>query len=94
MLKVFAVHDVKAASYGNPLFMTTSGLAMRMFMDVCADPKSPMHQHPADYSLHELGTFDPNSGVIEGHEIMHIASASDMLQQLPVNTPKEVSVDE
>ncbi len=64
MLKAFAVYDVKAESYGNPMFMTNEGLAVRGFSDAARDPKSALCQHPEDYSLYEIGTYDPNKGLL------------------------------
>lgn len=64
MLKVFAVFDVKAAAFGAPQFMATRGLAMRAFAEASADARSPLAQYPADYSLYELGEYDPATGMI------------------------------
>lgn len=83
MLKAFAVFDVKAASFGSPMFISNSGLALRGFSDACADPASAMAKHPADYTLFEIGTYDPNNGVLvalEHHLI--VASAASVLALL------------
>lgn len=68
MLKVFAVRDVKADAYGALICVPTQGLAMRAFIEAAADPRGPIAQYPTDYSLYELGTFDPNSGTLIGHK--------------------------
>lgn len=62
MDKVFAVFDVKAAAFGSLVVCPTNGLALRMFAEVCANRESPMWKYPADYSLYELGTYDPATG--------------------------------
>lgn len=64
MLKVFAMRDVKADAYGNIVALPTRGLAMRGFVDSCASKDSPLRQHPEDYTLYELGTFDETCGVL------------------------------
>lgn len=82
MLKVIAVYDVKAAAYSAPKFIPTIGLAVRAFTDVCADPSSPMAQYPADFSLRELGTFDPATGKLVSHpEPIMILEASAVVAQ-------------
>lgn len=68
MLKVFSVYDVKAESYGTPMFVTHRGLAMRGFEDAVLDPRSYISKHPSDYSLYELGSWDPNSGKVDFHD--------------------------
>lgn len=81
MLKMFSVYDVKAGSYGSPMFVPTVGLATRTFVEVCADPQSPMSKYPGDYNLFELGEFDPNSGKVVGHNEPHfVISAAEAVE--------------
>lgn len=76
MKKAFAVLDLKAASYGTPMFMETEGVAMRSFTDACADPRGPLNQHPEDFVLVEIGSYDPNLGRLDSPtEPRHIMSA-------------------
>lgn len=83
IIKVFAVFDNKAASFGSPIFCVNRGIALRDFSDVCADPKSKLCVHPDDYALHELGAYDSNSGFITSHKTPDfIVSASDVISQL------------
>jgi len=65
MLKIFAVFDVKAAQFGTPIFCINRGVALRNFSDVCAKPDSMLCQHSGDYSLYELGEYDPSTGKID-----------------------------
>lgn len=79
-MKLFAVRDIKADSYGAPISVATRGLALRSFSDVCLDARSEIAKYPEDYSLHELGEYDPNSGVITPHPSpKHVASAVEMI---------------
>lgn len=83
MLKIFSVRDVKADAYGNLICCPTAGLATRAFADACASPQSPMAQYPSDYSMYELGSFDPSSGVVVGLPVpKFIASATEMIKEL------------
>lgn len=80
MLKVFAVRDVKADAFGSLICVSTQGLATRSFLDACLNPQSPMAQYPEDYSLYELGEYDPNSGSVIGHKLpVLICTASELL---------------
>lgn len=83
MMKVFAVFDVKAAAFGSPLFCSTVGIASRGFVDATQAPRSPMAQHPSDYSLFELGEYDPNTGKFANLDHpLPVISASQALQLL------------
>jgi len=80
MLNLYSVRDVKAEAYGAIICCPSVGLAVRSFSEACLDPKSPMALYPADFSLYELGTFDPNSGTVKGHKVpIYVASAVEML---------------
>lgn len=80
-MKLFAVRDLKADSFGAPISVATKGLALRSFQDVCLDARSEIAKYPEDYSLFELGDYDPNSGVIVSHQApKHIVSAVSVIQ--------------
>jgi hypothetical protein len=70
MLLAFSVYDRKSASYARPFFFPTSGMALRSFIDEVnrPDENSLLYNHPADFSLHEIGQFDENTGRIAPHE--------------------------
>jgi len=59
--KIFAIYDSKAESFTNPVYLNSTGLAVRTFSDSVQDPESQFAKHPADYTLFELGTYDDNS---------------------------------
>lgn len=81
MMKLFAVRDVKADSFGSPMAIATKGLAIRSFSDACHSPKSELSRYPNDYMLYELGEYEPNSGKITSHATpIWIASAAEMIQ--------------
>jgi len=65
MLKAFAVYDVKAEAYGAPMFIATEGIALRSWAAACTSPKSPFAEHPTDYKLFEIGSWDPRTGRLE-----------------------------
>lgn len=61
---VCAVFDHAAQIYARPLFVPSSGLAVRWFMDEVSRKadENPMCRHPDDFELHLLGYWDDNSG--------------------------------
>lgn len=83
MLEVFAVLDKKAAAYGTPQFVPTVGLATRGFEDACKSAQGPLVEHPEDYSLHHIGTYDPNSGEIKSFALpKFVISAIQVCEKL------------
>jgi hypothetical protein len=73
MKKVYyAVFDTKAKVYSGPFLEVTDGTAIRAIQDAVRSPDHPFARHAGDFSLHKIGTFDDQSGMIEGHEPQHI----------------------
>lgn len=72
MKVIFSVFDSAAKFYSDPFVALTKGQAMRDFITACNDPKTYLNQHPADYTLFELGTFDE----LTGNFVMHLTPIS------------------
>lgn len=87
MLQVFAVFDSKGAAFGTPMFVPTKGMAIRSFSDVVADGKSNISRHPEDYGLFEIGSYEPNTGLIKPIsppvQILSASSVASMLAPAP-----------
>lgn len=60
--KVFTIYDSKAEAFMNPFLMSKKGQAIRAFENSINDPSTQFHQHPADYTLFEIGEFDDETG--------------------------------
>lgn len=64
-LIVCAIADVQMKAFARPFFVPTLGIAIRGFSDEVQRADSEMGKHPTDYSLHELGCFDEETGQFE-----------------------------
>lgn len=62
--KIVAVHDKALDAYLRPFTAPTTGVAIRHFQDEIANKESPMHTHPEDYTLHLLGDYEEDTGII------------------------------
>jgi len=61
---IFCVHDAKASAHLPPFFLPTAGMAVRAISDCVNDPSHAFGQHPEDYTLFQLGSFDDQTGMI------------------------------
>jgi len=61
---IVAVRDRAADTFGRPFFVSAVGQAIRSFSDEVnrADKDNPLWNHPEDFDLYELGSFDDDSG--------------------------------
>lgn len=63
-LKMFSVYDSKVEAYTPPFYCRTIGEAMRNWETTCNDGKSMMSNHPADYTLFEVGEYDESTAKV------------------------------
>lgn len=64
-----AVRDVKVGEFGPLMVLHNQAEAKRVYLHAMSDSKSQLGKFPTDYTLHELGLFDPENGRITPHEI-------------------------
>lgn len=62
---IVAIRDRALDAFQNPIAVQAAGIAVRSFGDEINNRESPMNQHPDDYDLYQLGTFDTDTGAIE-----------------------------
>lgn len=62
--QIFAVYDVKAEAYLQPFYLPNEGMAVRVFADCCKDKNHNFGQHPEDYHLVHVGTWNQYKGTI------------------------------
>jgi len=84
ILLAVCVHDAAVGAFNRPFFVPSLGAALRSFGDECIrqHPDNLMYQHPADYALYKVGTFDEESGVLVPLAVPErLASASDFSRE-------------
>ena len=62
----YSVFDSASDTYDRPFFAQSDGQAMRSFGDIAVNAEHPIGQHPADYTLFRVGSWDDNEGKLEG----------------------------
>lgn len=67
ILHICAVRDSAVNAFGQPIFVTHVGAAARNFADEINRPAQDngFYQHPEDYELYVLGTYDDQTGKVE-----------------------------
>nr|UXQ87949.1 MAG: nonstructural protein [Microvirus sp.] len=62
MLLKFSIYDSKAEAFITPFYQPTAGVALRMFEAAANDPSTTICLHSGDFTLFELGSWDPLTG--------------------------------
>lgn len=77
-LLIFAVRDRATDQYGTPMFLISSGHAVRSFSDEInrPDKDSLLYRHPEDYELFALGVFDTDTAQFETYAPRSVCTGS------------------
>jgi len=69
-LTLCTVKDRAADAYGRPMFVPSTGIAIRSFSDEInrSAEDNQMYNHSDDFDLYELGEFDDNTGLFSLHD--------------------------
>ena len=81
-LTLCTVKDRAADAYGRPMFVPSTGVAIRSFSDEInrADADNQLYNHPDDFDLYELGEFDDNTGKFDIYEEPKLLSLGKQVQ--------------
>lgn len=74
-LNIFSIHDRASGAFMRPWFARSDQEAMREFDNLAVNAEHPIGQHPKDYTLFRIGTFDDNKGTIVGEQPEGLANA-------------------
>ncbi len=77
--QIYSIFDTASATYQKPTFARTDGEIMREFQNISIDKKHPCGEHPEDYSLFRLGTFDDLTGLITNETNECLATGLEMV---------------
>jgi len=65
LLKIFSILDKKSEIWSRPIFMQKTGMMLRSFKDLANDKSHPIGQHPEDYYMYQIGTWNEHRGEIK-----------------------------
>lgn len=80
-MRMFSIHDHKAQAYNRPFFSATRATAMRE-VAVGLQNDQAMTVYATDFTLHEVGEFDPNTGriVCEPEHPHHVCDIRELVE--------------
>lgn len=93
---VFSVYDSKTESYSNPVFDPTIASSLRNFAQACNDPETNLFKYPGDYTLFQIGEFDPSTGkILPLNALKNLGLAIDFKKQqdLPLSTQSVLPIN-
>lgn len=65
-IQLFSVYDTKMEIYAPPFIAHNDATGIRHFGDMARSEHYPYRQHPKDYVLFNIGTWDDHTGMVEG----------------------------
>lgn len=78
---IFSVRDRATDQFGSPMFMLSKGQAIRSFADEInkKNPENMLCNHPEDYDLYLLGSWESDDGQFETHAPQQVAIGKDLV---------------
>jgi len=80
-MRIYTIYDTKAEHYGNPVYIRTDAEARRMFGKISTDTQTEVGQHPEDFLLYRIGTWDAENGMITTEAGTCIAKAIEFQKE-------------
>lgn len=80
MKLIMAVKDQAVEFFGQPFFVHTQLEAKRSFTMEVQNPESMMNKASQDYDLYQIGTYNQETGTIEGHAPLRLMRALEVPQ--------------
>lgn len=69
MLSIFSIFDSKAEAWLLPFFCVNRAVAMRDFAHAAMSQGSAFNRNASDYTLFEIGEWDPHTGTVTMSDI-------------------------
>ena len=80
-LNAYTIYDVASGVYMRPFFSQADGQAIRGFKDIATDADHEIGKHPEDYTLFRIGSFNDNTGKMDGEAPEKLATALELVAQ-------------
>ena len=63
---MYALFDSAAKTFLQPMYVLNDGIAIRAIMDIVnSEEKNNVNQHPEQFTLFHIGSWDDNNGKVE-----------------------------
>ncbi len=80
---VYSVFDSKVGAFLLPFFSRNRATALRSFMSAVQDSSTDFHRYAGDYTLFEIGEWEPEKGVYTPLDAkLNMGLASQFLAQV------------
>ncbi len=90
LMLMYVVRDSASGVYDRPMVARSEGEMKRGFSDIANDKNHPVGKHPEHYSLWNIGTYQDNTGRVDGQEPIHVVNGIDMVDRaVPVEELRE-----
>ncbi len=85
---VYSVFDSKVGAFLLPFFSRNRAVALRSFTTAVQDVNSDFHRYAGDYTLFEIGEWEPEAGIYKPFEAkLNLGLASQFLSIVESEVP-------
>jgi hypothetical protein len=81
-MKMYTIRDATTELFFGRIFLFENDAhAIRVFKDVVTNKDDPMGQHPDDYTLYYVGTYDDSDGIPMGEDPRRVITGVEAVRQ-------------
>lgn len=79
-MKMYTIRDsITEKFFGRIFLFENDEHAQRVFVHGLLNPEDPMSQHPDDYVLYRVGTYDDSAGIPVGYDPVRVSTGVEIL---------------
>lgn len=95
ILQVLVAYDSKAHAYCKPFYVSHVDLGIRAFMAAANTPGQELHEHPEDFTLFHIGSFNDENArfllLVEPLQVAYAANAKKIYKLEMSDVPAKVA---
>ncbi len=91
-LNLYTIYDAKTHAYDRIMSAQADGEALRIFKDLAVSADHPIGQHPEDYSLFRIGTYDNQTATITVQKQTCLGHAHEFAAQAQTVDPEQMGI--
>jgi len=76
-MKLFSIRDFKSNHFVSPFPAENTDVALRLFTNEVQHSGGLVTKYPQDFGLYQIGSFNPDTGDVEGQLVQLIAMGDE-----------------
>ena len=81
LIEIYAIRDTASEGFARPFFFQSEAMAVRSFCAAMTGGDEAMASNPDDFTLYRIGSYNDESGIIEGHDPVRVITGFEAVAE-------------